>query len=196
MLADSSLLLQMQLALIGIVLVTGLFYLWRSICRIEDKVTRLAVKINNNGNFCPCPMPGQGMGMEQCHMPGPISGAVSVSSHSKDDFRVNPVNFADANLQAQEIMKEVFGEDDDVLSVKIPNTTVIVEEQAKKNDASAQVDQEVVSEADTETANPLSKNKLNKMTPEDLKNLCLQRGLFGEGSKKVLVDRLLGITRD
>ena len=193
MLADSSLLLQMQLALIGIVLVTGLFYLWRSICRIEDKVTRLAVKINNNGNFCPCPMPSQGMGMEQCHMPGPVS----VSSHSKDDFRVNPVNFADANLQAQEIMKEVFGEDDEVLSVKIPNTTVIVEEQAKKNDATTvQQDPEVVSEADTETANPLSKNKLNKMTPEDLKNLCLQRGLSGEGSKKVLVDRLLGITRD
>lgn len=180
-LADSSLILQMQLALIGIVLVTGLFYLWRSLCRIEDKVSRVALKVSqccgNTGGGCPIP---------------PFKQFKS----DEVDFRVKPMNLADADAHAQELMKEVFGEEPEVVvaeevpeevpAPKIPETNVIVEEEPEP----------APSEAETENTNPLSKNKLNKMTPDELKNLCIQRGLSGEGNKKTLVDRLLGITRD
>lgn len=183
-LADSSLILQMQLALIGIVLVTGLFYLWRSLCRIEDKVSRLTLKVSQCG----------GAGRETC----PIPPFKQFKGEEMDDFRVKPMNLADADAHAQELMKEVFGDEPVVMAAvvtetvdipevstpKIPETNVIIEEDPAP------------SEAETETTNPLSKNKLNKMTPDELKNLCIQRGLSGEGNKKTLVDRLLGITRD
>lgn len=184
-LADSSLILQMQLALIGIVLVTGLFYLWRSLCRIEDKVSRLTLKVSQ------CCGAGGAGGREGC----PIPPFKQFKGEEMGDFRVKPMNLADADAHAQELMKEVFGEEPvmmaavvtetvEVPAPKIPETNVIIEEDPAP------------SEAETENTNPLSKNKLNKMTPEELKNLCVQRGLSGEGSKKVLVDRLLGITRD
>lgn len=185
-LADSSLILQMQLALIGIVLVTGLFYLWRSLCRIEDKVSRLTLKVSQ---CC-----GGGGGREGC----PIPPFKQFKGEDIGDFRVKPMNLADADAHAQELMKEVFGEEPVVMAAvvtetvevpetvtsKIPETNVIIEEEPAP------------SEAETENTNPLSKNKLNKMTPDELKNLCVQRGLSGEGNKKILVDRLLGITRD
>lgn len=181
-LADSSLILQMQLALIGIVLVTGLFYLWRSLCRIEDKVSRVALKVSqccgSNGGGGSCPIP-------------PFK---QYNKIDENDFRVKPMNLADADAHAQQLMKEVFGEEPNIVVVevtedaplapKIPETSVIVEEETAP------------SEAETENTNPLSKNKLNKMTPDELKHLCVQRGLSGEGTKKTLVDRLLGITRD
>lgn len=184
-LADSSLILQMQLALIGIVLVTGLFYLWRSLCRIEDKVSRLTLKVSQ------CCGTGGG-GRDAC----PIPPFKQFKGEEMGDFRVKPMNLADADAHAQELMKEVFGEEPVVMAAvvteetvevpapKIPETNVIVEEDPAP------------SEAETENTNPLSKNKLNKMTPDELKNLCVQRGLSGEGNKKILVDRLLGITRD
>ena len=184
-LADSSLILQMQLALIGIVLVTGLFYLWRSLCRIEDKVSRVALKVSQ---CC-----GTGGGGGSCPIP-----PFKQFKQEEVDFRMKPMNLADADAHAQQLMKEVFGEEPEVVvaavitetvpeevpAPKIPETNVIVEEEPEP------------SEAETENTNPLSKNKLNKMTPDELKNLCVQRGLSGEGNKKTLVDRLLGITRD
>ena len=81
---------------------------------------------------------------------------------------------------------------------KIPETNVVIEEISSTTNggggASNDQHDETVTEA--ENVNPLSKTKLSKMSPDDLKNLCIQRGLSGEGTKKILIDRLLGITRD
>ena len=46
---DSTLLIQIQLALIGIVVVVGLFYLWRIIVRLEERISKVACKCTING---------------------------------------------------------------------------------------------------------------------------------------------------
>lgn len=237
MLADSSLLLQMQLALIGIVLVTGLFYLWRSICRIEDKVTRISMKLSSAGgcSYDAAPQQLKTAGGSGVFAPQPASQTVV------QDFRVTPMNFADADSHAEELMKQVFGDEEDAeeaasaamaeamdadpeIVVVIPaavaktpknKITILEQEEAELEPEITTVEipptiigaaatapyaapppEVAESEADTEGTNPLSKSKLNKMNAEELKNLCTQRGLSGEGSKKILVDRLLGISRD
>jgi len=198
---DASLLLQMQLALMGIVLVTGLFYLWRSLCRIEDKVTRLTSLVSNQDS--------------QTHKFGSVSGG---ASGNVEDFRSVPLNFADADSAAEELMKQVFGDTEEVVlihssnlhqqttsgsgQVVIEDATPIAEpereperEPEPEREREREADPEP-SEADTDVSNPLSKSKLNKMTPEQLKELATQRGLSTEGNKRSLIDRLLGLTKD
>jgi len=107
MLGDSSLILHMQIALVGIVLVTGLFYLWRSICRIEDKVTRLSLKVGNMS----LSQPTSGGAGTAC-FGGPCCQTPGMGMFSGNDG--GPLNFADADAHAKEIMKQLFGgaEDD------------------------------------------------------------------------------------
>jgi hypothetical protein len=188
---DASLLLQMQLALMGIVLVTGLFYLWRSLCRIEDKVTRLTSLVSNQDS--------------QTHKFGSVSGG---ASGNVEDFRSVPLNFADADSAAEELMKQVFGDTEEVVLIHSSNlhqqTTsgsgqVVIEDATPIAEPEREREREAdpePSEADTDVSNPLSKSKLNKMTPEQLKELATQRGLSTEGNKRSLIDRLLGLTKD
>ena len=55
---------------------------------------------------------------------------------------------------------------------------------------------EVLSEADTEPGNPLSKSKLKAMSVDKLKSICTHHHLSVEGSKSVLISRILGEIRD
>lgn len=198
MIADSSLLVQMQLALIGIVLVTGLFYLWRSLCRIEDKVTRISTMCSK----CPC--------MPSLNNQIPVPAKLNVSppkAEIENDFRVAPLNFSDANLATDELMKQVFGnieeEDNEVKETSVVIEDVVEEQQPNADDASDKKvghytpDVDIDSKSDiTDNTNPLSKSKLTKMNVEELKNLCIPRGIDVNGNKKVLIDRLLGLSRD
>jgi len=238
MLADSSLLLQMQLALIGIVLVTGLFYLWRLLCRIEDKVIRLSAKVSNScaggggccGGAAAAGMAAYANGGSNYKLGG--SGGSSAGGGGggpiDTDFRIRPLNFADADIRAEQLMKEVFGEDVDVAETitiieneaaaaeanvmaaggvggggvdagtgpETVEVVILTQAPAPKIPETSVIIDEIEPEPEAENTNPLSKQKLNKMSPDDLKNLCVQRGLSGEGNKKTLIDRLLGITRD
>jgi SAP domain len=233
MLADSSLLLQMQLALIGIVLVTGLFYLWRLLCRIEDKVIRLSAKVSNScasgggccGGAAAAGMAAYANGGSNYKLGG--SSAGGGGGPIDTDFRIRPLNFADADIRAEQLMKEVFGEDVDVAETitiieneaaaaeanvmaaggagigagagtgpETVEVVILTQAPAPKIPETSVIIDEIEPEPEAENTNPLSKQKLNKMSPDDLKNLCVQRGLSGEGNKKTLIDRLLGITRD
>ena len=55
---------------------------------------------------------------------------------------------------------------------------------------------EILSETDTEPGNPLSKTKLKAMNLEKLKAICVHHQVSAEGSKSVLIARLLGESRD
>lgn len=227
-LIDPLFIVQLQVAIVGVIVVCGLFYIWRSVCRIEDKVDRLQLELNG------CVMAKQSGGTPQPHTqphgmcpfipfntPSPdVSSTANVYSgdgsgnmgEDDDDMdEMNEMNEIDA-CTADALMKSVFG-DVFVLSsvggvggpgIQSPqNTGVQVTEiiDALVSDNSAKrepiIEDEVessIAESDTRsTATPgkLSKTKLKAMSVNMLKELCTQRGLDSEGSKSVLIDRLL-----
>lgn len=82
MIKDSQFIMTFQLALIGIILVGGLFLVWKSQTRMEEKLERL---LTNRDTMMHCPMPP--------------------TTHSNDGFE--PVDTA----VADEMMKHLFGGD-------------------------------------------------------------------------------------
>jgi hypothetical protein len=63
-----------------------------------------------------------------------------------------------------------------------------------KESSNADVDDDVDADETPSVASTgaLTKTKLNKMSQNLLKELCTQRGLSSEGTKTVLIDRILG----
>jgi len=192
---DATLLIQIQLAIIGIVVVAGLFYLWRVIVRLEQRINNVS---------CKCPSPS--MQMPQPFMMGGLGQAP---------------NFAEENSQdelaaAQELMQQVFGGMDQtgvmMFSMQQPpqfmnedQSSCVVEEivenpiEDKKDDS---VEAQILKEEDDDNesvstdTNPFSKSKLTQMKVEKLRALCAERSLSSEGQKPQLIDRLLGVTRE
>jgi hypothetical protein len=164
---------QVQLALIGVILVVGLFFMWRTICRIEEKVDAL----RNAGNLCAF-----------------AGGNTSARNEMSDE---------EAMQSAEKLMNDVFH--------AASNTPYVVysEDIHVEDVEDEDVEQEQEGETPAEPAikvpetpepsepdgdqNPLSKTKLRKMNVEELKELCRQRGLPVDGSKNLLVDRILGV---
>jgi hypothetical protein len=97
--ADSTLLIQIQLALIGIVVVAGLFYLWRIIMRLEERIAKVACKCSVN-----------------CK-PAPNTKSVAPETQAPYQYMMPPqfdMNNGDENspedmLNAQQLMQQVFG---------------------------------------------------------------------------------------
>ena len=164
MLRVSMLLVNIQLAIMGIVLVAGLFYLWRMICRVEKKVDDFIseMEVRNsamaNGGAC----------------------------FAED--------FADtANDEAEDFMNEVFGCPAKAFVITQPQpsfakTTVEIEEE-EEDVATPPV---AMSEADTTMSHTTtSKSKLKRMSVESLRDVCKEKGLPTEGTKAVLLERIL-----
>jgi len=204
---DATLLIQIQLAIIGIVVVAGLFYLWRVIVRLEQRINKIS---------CKCPPPS--MQMPSPFMMGGL-GHNQVPNFAEE-------NSKDELAAAQELMQQVFGGMDQpgmmMFSMPQPHqpqfmnedqSSCVVEEivesplegliedkeeESKNNSVEGQVvkqeddDNESVS---TDT-NPFSKSKLSQMKVEKLRALCSERELSAEGQKPQLIDRLLGVTRE
>jgi len=96
---DSTLLIQIQLALIGIVVVAGLFYLWRIIMRLEERIAKVACKCSVN-----------------CK-PALNTKSVAPETQAPYPYMIPPqfdINNGDENspedmMNAQQLMQQVFG---------------------------------------------------------------------------------------
>lgn len=163
MLLDSSMLLvNIQLALMGIVLVAGLFYLWRMICRVERKVDDFIDAMNNQDFF--------GGGAVNDASP------VSVTSNKKEVVEDDDDQF----------MKEVFGAQPSFTKPTAAVNLVQIEEVDATDEPAAP------SEADTTiSASGVSKSKIKRMSVDALRDLCKEKGLSTEGTKVALQERLM-----
>lgn len=205
--SDSTLLIQIQLALIGIVVVIGLFYLWRIITRLEERV---------NKSLCKCSKKVNTYEDNSNTMQFP-----SIISQLQNDMNdLNNEHSFEEMKNAEELMKQVFGGNDMnmhqptmvMFSMESmpenPPSNVVVEELSNNetedvNKESLQ-EQELNEQADSETnddsisldVNPMSKSKLALMKVEKLRALCKARDLSTEGLKPQLIERLLGLTRE
>lgn len=163
--------MNIQIALIGIVLVLSIFYFWRQIQNLEDRM-------------CRCMQGIQGMQ----GLSGP-SGPAGSSGHS------GPMGEADTtplSTAEQYMMDHIFGAT--TLSPMPPMPTVNVSEIPDEAvEAIAEAVEEAPSEAPShfEALEPLSKSKVRKMAVEGLREVCKERNISAEGPRNALVERVL-----
>lgn len=140
--------LNIQIAAVGIVVVLGFFFLWKMIARLEHKLDRMAAAARE-------PL-----------MAAPMGGE-------------SPIDIDMAAAEA--FMNQVFNTPDCTA-----DTGVVIEEipQAVAQQAPAEA-----APSEAESAKAGAKG-LNKMNVEGLRELCRERGLPEEGTRKELIARL------
>lgn len=183
MLRDASALLNIQIAFMGIVLVVGLFYLWKMMKGLEHKVSKLSASVTKL--------------QDQLEARG-AAPAPSIGESAAED------------AMAQAFMNEVFGGGPSpaflhTFAPPKPASVVVMEESGSAPAAepasapAAQNPFDIDVDADTAsviTTSTISKSKVRKMTAEALRDLCKERGLDTEGTRAVLMERVLATLDD
>ena len=199
-LRDNALISNIQLSLLGIILVVGVFYIWRSLSRLEDKLDSISERFLASPVISRSPMGGAGGGF--------------FGLGAGDDM----VTDEDADM-ADSFMKNVFGNMAYSAAAAgarsgIP-PAVIVEEEAQDEvpppaspvpaPAPAPAPAPVAApapaadtpmpvlgdDAETEAENPFSKSKIRRMNADALREVCREHGLPVDGTRAVLTDRII-----
>lgn len=218
---DPMLLLSIQVALLGAVLVGGLFYMWRVMSRLETKIEELAARDCSSINaMSSCPM--MPVFHRQEDDASPLRGHyVEVTDDDADDAddaddnnKADTEDDTDNEDDADGMMRACFGDmpiqsllDEAAAAFMMfkgahqePEGVVLEEidadEPAKPLNAKKAPEPEPEhddgsSMADTEHTANLSRTKLRKMTLDALRDMCEARGLSTDGIKNALVERIL-----
>lgn len=203
---DPMLLLSIQVALLGAVVVIGFFYIWRVISRLEAKIEDLSARECNNINAM-CNIPVQSV----CPMK-PVSHPVykyqdtsaeedenesqtSETSEECDDVGMMRACFAD--LPIQSILDDAaaaFMMFKNVQDAPVEKEGVVLEEleeEGKKPSKVVEADVNDASSAEEAEVAEITRTKLRKMTIDVLRDMCQARGLSADGTKSSLVERIL-----
>jgi hypothetical protein len=181
MMDKRNLLLTLQLSVLGIVVVFGLFWILRSIRRLEDKLQIVIDEVK---------MDRAASGMwnpQQCGLPN-FKEAEEAMAHlfASDPEILLTSPFAPKTQSDQVVIEE---DVQDVVAEEpketVPKTIVFPPPKAN-----VQVD-ESVSELDLEGDGKLSKTKIKKMSLDQLRLECGKLSLAIDGTRKELMDRLL-----
>lgn len=189
---DATFIIHVQLAVIGVILVIGLFYIWRIVTNIEEKVVNILhlqsrQAASSSGPPPQCPVNRQPQ--QQPHQP----------SHFNDELHMDEIDATDV------LMKTVFG---DVFMMSAMGgggagpangvkVTEIIEEE--DNDEEDEEDEDEDDDDNHEEDTPsvvadsskLSKTKLKTLNVQLLRELCSQRSLSTDGVKAELIQRIL-----
>jgi hypothetical protein len=180
MIRDPMFLLNIQLAFIGIVLVAGLFYIWRLLVNIEKKVEK-ALNAPRVPTHVP-PMP--------VHMPVPTP------------IHMNGVNMDNAMSDelAEALMNEVFG--NLVPKPMAPSSVpeINVEDVTSNSAEPTRKEEEAPAQQHTEPTpsevGSITVSKLKRLSLDALQKLCNQHNVSAEGTKAVLIQRLMPVLED
>lgn len=169
MFKDSQLIMTFQLSLIGIILIGGLFLIWKAISRIEEKIDQLSTQ-------------------KECN-------AFNNFKHQLDAAFAPPMSEKEIqeSMSKDPLMKDLFSPDmkEDFVMFTCPiNLSSVVEEKEKKPDETVKIE-EVEKEPSEAMSETLSKSKLRSMNLDKLKKLCEEKNLSTEGTKNQLIDRIL-----
>jgi hypothetical protein len=165
MFKDTQLIITFQLALIGIVLIGGLFLIWKAVTRVEEKVDMVvreqdikAFKFNLDNGCCPMSMMNADSVMQDIfHDEQPIIATL-------EDFVVNP-------LMTKEAVQDL---DKNAMTIEEVSNDVAMSEVSEYVSGSV-----------------LTKSKLKQMTIDKIKAMCEDKGLPSNGTKNQLIDKLL-----
>lgn len=174
MFKDSQLILTFQLSLIGIILVGGLFLVWKALTRIEEKVDALSLD-------------------KECK-------AFNNFKHHIDAAFAPPMDESSmkVTMEKDPLMKQLFNPDpieekQEFVMFSCPiNLSGVEKEESTESTKEDRVKIEEIEKEPSEAASEtLSKSKLRTMTLEKLKKICEDKKLSSDGTKNQLIDRIL-----
>lgn len=198
---DTQILSVVQIALIGILVVIGMFLLWRKIQRVEQKLESWIAASNEHG-FCHPgaiseSMNGSGSGYET----KPVSQQVvpTLEETLEDDMEMMQNIFQDEAIPDTSAAFMVFSPFGYSVPTSTPSTNATSEVKSVKIEEitpppvqtvqSDKKDEDNTSETPTDKG-PLTKTKVLRMNVDSLKEVLLQHGLSTEGTRRQLIDRI------
>jgi hypothetical protein len=159
---DTSFIITVQLTLIGIVLVAGLYLLWKAAARIEEKVDLLLMDKQTQ-----CLFPKE----EDTHISQDLTAQMNQDEFMKNVFSESLTDNQTNNGGFVFFSSNTYDNEESESQVK----DVMIEEVSVKESVT----------------NDYSKSKLRQMNLEKLKELCLSKNLSTEGTKNQLIESLL-----
>ena len=177
MFRDPQLIITFQLALIGIVLIGGLFLIWKAVTRIEEKVDMLFT-----GN----------LNSEQ-----PFSFELNNDVRENDREYNNDIMMKQlfGNLEEDKQEEDIQEEDkqeEDIKEIKEDDESIEDIQEIREDDESIEEIKEIdeINVEDNSTL-VLSRNKLRQMRLEQVQRLCIDRNIDSDGTKNQLIEKLL-----
>ena len=176
MFRDPQLIITFQLALIGIVLIGGLFLIWKAVTRIEEKVDMLFT-----GNLKP----------EQ-----PFSFELNNDVRENDREYNNDIMMKQlfGNLEEdkqEEDIKEIKEDNEsieDIQEIREDDESI---EEIKESDSIEKIEEIDEINVEDNSTLVLSRNKLRQMRLEQVQQLCIDRNIDSDGTKNQLIEKLL-----
>jgi len=185
MFRDPQLIITFQLALIGIVLIGGLFLIWKAVTRIEEKVDMLFT-----GNLKPeqpfsFELDDDVRGDREYNndiMMQQLFGNLEEDKQEEDiqeeDKQEEDIKEIKGDDESIEDIQEIREDDESIEEIKEPNSVEEIEE----------IDEINVEDNSTLV---LSRNKLRQMRLEQVQRLCIDRNIDSDGTKNQLIEKLL-----
>lgn len=193
MLRDAQLLHVAQMALLGAVVVAGMFYLWKTMQRMENKIDRIGTMLVCPGGPVMGPPPPRPrprpMQMEpEPDMPMPPPGAAMPTPGELEEAEGMMRSLFGGTLQ------DMLGVGGITIAVPMPTEPLAPKKAVVEEIPDPEPEPEhepEPSEAGTATGGPLSRSRMKRMHLDTLQGLCRERGLSDEGSKAQLIERIL-----
>ena len=203
-LRDNALVFNIQLALLGIIMVVGVFYNWRALSRIEERMESIERNFAAGGGGGSCLRGGGGDGIYD----GPVSDE---EAEMAEAFMQNVFGNAGA-YNAPSVAAAGGGVSGGVVIVEEAAPAPVAAPVAKIAAAPAPVAKAApVAETDdivaaalsgknedsgTDDGTIISKTRLRKMNAESLREVCMSNGLPSDGTRVMLIERLMEFLYD
>jgi hypothetical protein len=171
MIRNPTFLMNVQIAFMGILVVAGMFFIWRYLNRMEDKLDNLEKLLMSRPQMAAMPM----------HIPSPV-----MDDQMAEDL-MNEVFGSAAPIFLNSFAKQEG-------PVMAPEAGVRIEEMPTSAAPAPSTDGpgSVQEDDENRSVTPgLSKTKVRRMTSDALRELCAQMGLSTEGTRPELMDRIL-----
>jgi hypothetical protein len=212
-LRDNALVFNIQLALLGIIMVVGVFYNWRALSRIEERMESIERNFAAGGGGGSCLRGGDGI------YDGPVSAA---EAEMAEAFMQNVFGNAGA-YNAPSVAAAGGGVSGGVVIVEEAAPAPVAAPVAKIAAAPAPVAKaapvaspapaapapatetdDIVAAAlsaknedsGTDDGTIISKTRLRKMNAESLREVCMSHGLPSDGTRVMLIERLMEFLYD
>lgn len=181
---DDQFMITAQLSFLGIVMVFGMFFMWRTIGKVESKVN-LVLERMNNADFL---VPGN---PSMRHLqPQDMAHAKEMQDAMEQIFgELGNVDFADPAMMVLSTFEEggkaaeKEGGDGDVCG-----SGVEIQEIDEHQDVQSEVGTNATA---THGHGTISRSRLMKMNLDTLKERCMALGVSCEGTKRELTDRIV-----
>lgn len=176
MFRDPQLIITFQLALIGIVLIGGLFLIWKAVTRIEEKVDMLFT--GNLNSEQPFSFELNNDVRENDREYNNDIMMKQLFGNLEEDKQEEDIKEIKEDDESIEDIQEIREDDESIEDIKEPDSIEEIEE----------IDEVNVEEISTLV---LSRNKLRQMRLEQVQQLCIDRNIDSDGTKNQLIEKLL-----